>query len=92
MTNTLGTDAKARADRISTDAGFLKSVRESAEATNRRIAVDDRMAADQRGQEGFAVTFDGAWAPKPDRKTVLEERKRALKKELREVETEIGEG
>lgn len=57
MTNTLGTDAKARADRISTDESFRRSVREAAETTNRRIAVDDRMAAEQRNQEGFASRY-----------------------------------
>jgi len=55
MTNTLGTDAKA--DRISTDDGFRKSVREAAEATNRRIAVDDRMEADQRNLDSFASRY-----------------------------------
>lgn len=54
MTNKLGTDAKARAERITSDEGFKKSVREAAGITQRRIAVDDQMASDKRNAEGFA--------------------------------------
>ncbi len=44
-----------------------------------------------KGKQLPPVTFDGALAPEPDRKTVLEERKRALERELKDVEAEIGE-
>ena len=37
------------------------------------------------------VTFDGALSPELDRKSVLEQRKRTLEKELKEVEAEIGQ-
>jgi len=38
------------------------------------------------------VTFDGALSPEPDRKMVLEQRKRALEQELKQLEAEIGKG
>jgi hypothetical protein len=37
------------------------------------------------------VTFDGALPAGPDRKTALEQRKRALEKELKQVEAAIGQ-
>lgn len=38
------------------------------------------------------VTFDGALPPPPDRKAALEQRKRALEKELKQLEVAIGQG
>ncbi len=38
------------------------------------------------------VTFDGALPTEPDRKTALEQRKRALEKELKQLEAAIGQG
>lgn len=38
------------------------------------------------------VTFDGVLPPPSNRKSELEERKRALKKELEELEAEIEKG